>query len=449
MKRHFALSLFVVSFAGAAHAASPAPPASSPRALSAVATAADSGGLVVYPAKAVQREAFGKRHAVDISEMHAIHAVASRALNLRAPNGQLLRLAYDRHVEHGDGNWTWFGHDDRGADVVITFGEHAVFGMVPQGARQLLLTTGTDGTWLVDVNTNAAEAKSTVPDFAIPEQTATRSKLLGLPLPLPLPLPSPGEDPVADTRIDVIVGYTPGLVARYGGTSQVVTRIQYIIDVANQAMVRSLVNGSINLRATLPVTYPDNTTNLDTLNKLTGTSSVAVDPAFTALRAAREQYGADLVALVRPYMSPEQGNCGNGWLNGANLATFSSNTAKYGYAALSDGTDNDSGSYCADRTYAHETGHNLGQQHNIEDAGTVPTPGAHLYSYGYRELSSTGFATIMGYPLSGQTRILYYGNPNVMDAASGRVTGVPLVNDNAMSLNQTIPLVAQFRPRVP
>ena len=168
------------------------------------------------------------------------------------------------------------------------------------------------------------------------------------------------------------------------------------------------------------------------------------------LRAAREQYGADLVSLVRPLRAPQHQGCGIAWLIGGDLDTIDNSYAPFGYSVVSDGQDldeTDGNTYlCYVETLAHELGHNMGQAHNTQDASV---PGTHSYSYGYREASTTGFFTIMAYALDNgsQFPIAYFANPGVNDAGTGRVTGTANAN-NALSLNQTMPLVAQFRAKV-
>src|SRR5690606_12536029 len=113
-----------------------------------------------------------------------------------------------------------------------------------------------------------------------------------------------------------------------------------------------------------------------------------------------------------------------------------------------DGDDvgNDGQTYmCSDKSLAHELGHLMGQAHNQADS---QYPGTHAYSYGYRESSSSGFFTIMAYPQanSSQFEIAYFANPSV--SYGGRPTGVANQSDNVRSMNQTMPIVAQFRATV-
>src|SRR4030095_2302326 len=100
---------------------------------------------------------------------------------------------------------------------------------------------------------------------------------------------------------------------------QAVTRLQFLVDLANQAYQNSQIDGRLRLVNTLQVTYPDTTTNRATLFELTGMScvddndagnlpglgasctSVGQPASLKPLANAREAYGADLVALVRTF----------------------------------------------------------------------------------------------------------------------------------------------------
>src|SRR5690606_2437507 len=90
--------------------------------------------------------------------------------------------------------------------------------------------------------------------------------------------------------------------------------------------------------------------------------------------------------------------CGIAWLIGGDRSPYTVDSESFGYSVVSDGqdVDEDDGStyYCLDTSLTHEVGHSLGQAHSSHDADL---PGAHVYSYGFRETSSSGFFTIMAY----------------------------------------------------
>src|SRR5690606_10307514 len=108
-------------------------------------------------------------------------------------------------------------------------------------------------------------------------------------------------------------------------------------------------NSGVNMRLravhALQVNYADTSSNRDTLQQLTGYNVDTQQPmtpnaAFNALRAARDEYGADLVAFVRRYREPEQDGCGIAWLLGMDGSDISaSSDAEFAYAVVSDGED--------------------------------------------------------------------------------------------------------------
>jgi len=419
---------------------------------------ADRGDLLGYPAQPlIRHEGASNWYRADISEAHALRTIVTGQMTVTAPDGAAIQLRYQRHIEHPNGNWTWIGRDARGEDAIITFGEKAVFGSIPrEGRDELRLSTLGGHSWIVEIIPGKQHyPRASKPDYLVPPKLASA-----------LAATSQAESAVtsaavvaaaATTTVDVALGYTTGFASELGGDSQAVTRLQNLVDITNQAYANSQIDAQIRLVRTVSVSYADATSNNDTLNKLTGStgsSSTPVDPAFNGLRAARDQYGADLVALVRRFRTPENDGCGVAWLLGGDQTRIDNSDAPFGYGVVSDDLDTgdldegDGKTYvCRKETLAHELGHNMGQTHNVEDGGSG---GAHTYSYGYRETSTTGFYTVMAYrlPDSSQKAIRYFANPNVMDAVTGRPTGVANASDNARSMTQTMPLIAVFRATI-
>lgn len=392
---------------------------------------------------------------VRLSEEHALNAARPGGhLWVRAPNGEAIDLVYERHVEHPDGNWTWIGRDAKGADAVITFGEEAAFGTIPQADDNTLRLTIAGGqSWLVATDRSKlgdidrAVTRSGQPDYLIPPKMAADAALdKASSVASAQTLPATAIAPAAVTTVDVVVGYTNGLAAALGGQSQAVTRINNLVDITNQAYANSGVNAAARLIGTQQVTYPDATDNGVALREVSGqteTGPTTPNPAFASLRAARDTLNADLVVLLRDFQSPENNGCGIAWLIGSGQTGIEQADAPYGYSVVSDGSDVDGGDtfFCRDESFAHELGHNMGQAHNAENS---TSSGVHSYSYGYRETFSTGFYTIMAYALTGgnQAGIRYFANPNV--TFNGRPTGSATA-DNVRSMNQVLPTVASFR----
>lgn len=422
---------------------------------------ADTGVLLGYDrAAALRREGAYTSYPVSISEDHAMRAIGSGQLTVTAPDGRKLQLNYERHVEHPDGNWTWVGRlagAGVGEEAIITFGEKAVFGVIPNGdGNNLRLTMAQGRSWLVSTDRSKLpglqDAAGEEPDYFVPPSLAGSLASNGSGGPTAAAAGSLVAAAATDNTIDVVVGYTTGLATSLGGQSQALTRLNNLVDITNQAYLNSQVPATLRMVGSVQVNYADATDNGDTLEKLTGyksgTGTIPVDPAFATLRATRDQVGADLVSLVRKFRTPENDGCGIAWLLGGGGTGIDNSDAPFGYSVVSDGSDLNEGDnktyFCRDETFAHELGHNMGQAHNPEDSSGI---GAHSYSYGYREAANDGFYTVMAYRLasSNQTAIRYFGNPNV--SYLGRPVGSATA-DNVRSLTQTLPLIAAFRNSV-
>lgn len=452
-----------------------------------VNAANSAGPLLAYDRGAQSlRKGASTWHPVRISEQQAIRAIAQGGLDIEAPDGERIHLAYERHLEHPSGNWTWIGHAGKtGRQAVITFGEKATFGSITvSGGMPLQLTTAMDRTWLVETDErllgdrrgeDLAEADFLIAPVAQQRRAqAARAETADAPR-----AAAATAITAAGTTVDVVIGYTNGFATRLGGQSQARTRLDYLTALANSAYATSQVDGEIRLVQAVQVTYPDNTSNTSTLFQLTGVSCVASNTganrlphqgqnctaatrpaALAPLVQAREQYGADLVALIRP-LTAESGSCGVSWLLGAAQTPIDSASAGWAFSVISDtnGTqDPIDGTSCREEYLAHELGHNMGLQHDrLTAQGSDDTNndtnlldpeeyGRYQYSFGY----STGtFYTIMSLRRPGQTGYLVFSSPAIT-VCGGQPCGVADQADNARALAQTMAMVAAFRAtRVP
>ncbi len=433
---------------------------------------ADGQGLVSYAAgaSAGRRDGAYHWHPVELSEAHALASIVGGELEVGAPSGGTLRYRYQRHVEHESGDWTWVGtlQGPTGAgEAVITFGSDAAFGSLgqPQG-EPLRLMTRAGRAWLVETdadlvaNIRNRATRPAGPDYLVPpvltDRAADVPQAAGT---LPAVV---GATASGGVVVDAVLGYTTGFAAGLGGVSQAITRLNFLVEVVNQAYVNSQVDARIRLVHALQVDYPDATANANALEELTGYKSgsgfVSPAAAFAPLRAAREEYGADLVSLVRKFNDPENDGCGVAWLIGSSRVGVRARDEPFGYSVVSDGTDvgSDGKTYfCRDETLAHEFGHNMGSQHDLDNAkrddGTLRY-GAFDYSFGYSTALDNGnFHTIMAYAAKDrtprQTRYRVFSNPRIT-YCGGFPCGTAEQADNARSLGQTIPVIAGFRARV-
>lgn len=436
----------------------------------------DRGNLVAYPAaRVVRHDGAYTWHRADLSEAHARNSIGG-VLSLRTPSGEEVQFRYERHVEHSSGDWTWIGavKGRKNEEAIITFGADAAFGAIAQPGREPLRLTIRDGvSWLVETDPRQIALLDNVgtrpkkPDYLVAPELAAATARRGSGVVAAGGMLASSSSAASSTAapantIDLVLGYTPGFVSYYGGESAALTRLNNMVEITNEAYVNSQIDARVRLVRAVAVNYTDTNANQAALEELTGfrapSTQLTPSAAFAELRAARDQYGADLVSLVRRFNTPENDGCGIAWLiGGGRRGTISTSSEYFGYSVVSDGRDAGADGktyFCRDETLAHEIGHNLGSAHDRDtsdgDDNVLQNNeyGIFDYSFGYKTTAGAGnFYTVMAYGDSGQTRYRVFSNPRTT-FCGGLACGIENAADNARSITQTVQAISSFRAKV-
>jgi hypothetical protein len=199
--------------------------------------------------------------------------------------------------------------------------------------------------------------------------------------------------------IDIMVLYTPELTTERGGIDAVKSRVNHLINVANQAYIDSKMLISLRLVHSEEIDVNNDANTNATLDNLKDGVGI-----FSNVLALREDKGADLVILMRDFVDAHRPSCGVAFLLGdKNTGTTPQNHREAGYSVIHDG-ETPLGYFCTDTTFAHELGHNFGFAHDRANSG-----GTGLFSYSYGYDIPEKFATIMSYA---RPRINKFSNPN-------------------------------------
>ncbi len=244
------------------------------------------------------------------------------------------------------------------------------------------------------------------------------------------PAPAPRIRPPAGRGTaniaDVLVVYTPAARIAVGGTAAMEALIDLAIVESNDAYAFSIVDFALNLAGTFEVDYSEGSGFSAALSSLRSLSDGIMDE----VHPAREAVGADFVSLIINNPS----SCGIGYVMTSLAGNFSGLAFSVEHYSCATGNF----------SFAHELGHNMGAQHDLENA---PSGGLFLDSIGWHWGNSTNpgydgsYRSIMAYA-PGQ-RVQRFSNPDVDYA--GEPTGLLNVANNAQTLNTTAPIAAAWR----
>lgn len=259
------------------------------------------------------------------------------------------------------------------------------------------------------------------------------------------PLPPPGRAPAqprvaaapvaphaGTTVIDVLATYTAAAAADVGGRAGVVAQAWANVAWANHAFRNNHLDTRMNLVAVKPIDLLEPAEN-DWSPFL---RSFKDHPGANAWRDA---WGADIVTMyVHRQSAPVCGKgyiMSDGWV-GPQFAPWTYNLVWI---------------RCVGRTFAHESGHNMGLEHDAAASGNHPDGASFPWAFGYGQTdpaNNRAFRSIMAYPDScgGLPCTQLWGFSNPAQVLWGYPTGIEDEADNVRALQQTKGIVSAYRP---
>jgi Metallo-peptidase family M12B Reprolysin-like len=374
---------------------------------------------------------------------------------LDLPMGQYM-VNHDDFVDDGNGALTWMGYlenEGKGYRVFLSQGEAGIMGNISTPDGTYALETVDGRLFLVDEeraglnfggyeNDQAIHKHSSILDLSKPDVISPGAALLSAgnqPETMAAPelisavnTPSSLVTATAGSPIvDVMVLYTTvKQTATYAKQ-----RIKYLINISNRAYQDSFINMRLRLVHTRSTNYVERGSNNTALGDLASSRG-----AFSGVAALRNQYGADLVLLLRPYYASASSNCGIAYVGFSSGSGANSGSA---FGAISDGTSREAPTnyYCGISTFTHEVGHNLG---NVHDRAFSGFSGKFPYSYAWG--INNKFGTIMSYY---GPSLMLFATPKLptqcVGLPCGYAEGSPNSSDQSRTTNFTAPFVANYR----
>ena len=337
-------------------------------------------------------------------------------LRLQLPNNTDIIVQKSRIDLRSKNKFSWFGHIGGEIDNKVNFAvvEGSISGSIfsSRGVFEVV-ALGNNRVQIIELNTkNFDQCDGAVnPQIGLNDEDIKSDK---------------DFNKGAGNTLDVLIVYSNNTLSVLGSHASVESTAQAAINNMNTSLANSLFSAGVDevrLMATVAIDRDESGSSSSELNWLSNDVGVL---------ALRNLYGADLVSMI----SATTG-CGIGYVMrspGSGFSESAFQVTRYDCAV-------------GNLTMAHEFGHNLGLEHNVENSSAWPNNGSYPYSFGHYHDGE--YRTVMSYSAPctmGCSRRMYYSNPDV--SYLGLATGVVDLKDNTRSLEQTTLIAVNFRDPV-
>lgn len=359
---------------------------------------------------------------VDTSIVRSAPVLAAETLDLRQAGtvqiqvfGRPLQVARDA-LQVRSGGWTWEGSGDEGSWLLLSAQGGRLAGTIDLDGREYEIAPQADGRSLLlerDLSALPPPGQPVAP--AVPPVTGH--------------LP-PAEDVHALRSgvhwIDVMIVYTSNVQLEAGGHAGVAARAHNDVAWTNRAFQNTA----------MPVRF-----RLVAVKRMSLAEDADMDAMLPAARGNsqvnnwRDHYGADMVGV---YVSQGQ-YCGLGYVMRNPGPVFE--RSAYQVTRFN----------CGAATYAHEHGHNMGMEHDPDNASADSSEASYPWSFGHGVADGgNSFRTIMAYAAvcNGNpcTRVRAFSAPGWY--INGHPIGIAGSRENSRTGSLTAPVVAAFRTSV-
>lgn len=338
-----------------------------------------------------------------------------------------LRVEPQQVIYHSNGNASFSQQieiNNQPRQIIFTQGEGVGIGEIRGGGQHLYFEQRGDNLLVVDLGISGL-LPAIYDNDVVGQLTARKGSNSQLAV--------SSQSPIV---VDIMLLFTQNIVDEFPGAMTGVLLNQLIMR-ANQAFVDSNISMQLRLVNTQFVNYtqPSDFSALNDLDfALENPNSEAVDPSLIGVFTLREQFGADIVSMIRTHNLNERDVCGVAFFPNPDSDVLV-NISNVGISG---------GSNCMD-TFTHEIGHNFGAGHQRENG--VPQGAV---DFGGALIVNDKFNTIMSSIGTGDENrdlgLNLFSNPQLQ--CGNVVCGDVVTSDNARTINQFAPANAALRASV-